>query len=355
MAKQAAKAQPVDRVREVREEVNKKMKETSLLFGSDPVLKLKAIPLGVTPLDDMLGGGLARGRFYLVVGRHAVGKTYFTQLAIKAVQQQGGVAAYIDAERCYNEEWFRKVGIDTDNLLVSQPGTGEKAFDVVLALARARVDLIVVDSLAAMVPTAEAEEGMDKIVVGGQARLINGGCRRLLDANTHSVVLFTNQTRVAIGGQRLGAGETFPGGVGQLFWAWGIVRVTREGWITEKSPKKGQDQQRVGFNMGFRTDKNKQAPPFQSCVIPFYFRTGHLELTAGLVDVAVDLSLIGGKPPHYEFEDQKFFGRARLIAWLDENEKVKTRLWAAVHDALEGTSASGAAADGVDQATSEDS
>jgi len=348
-----AEVKSTDRLREIRETVNKKRKKSVLLFGNDSSLKLKEIKLGVPPLDDMLGGGLARGRFYLVIGRYAVGKTYLTQLAIKAAQAANLTAAYIDAEKSYNEEWFSKVGINTAHLLVAQPGRGEDAFDIVLDLAREGVDLIVVDSLAAMVPTAEAEEDMEKIVVGGQARLINAGCRRLLDANTRSVILFTNQTRQSIGGQRLGAGETLPGGVGQQYWAWGIIRVTREGWITEKSPRKGEDQRRVGYNMGFRTEKNKQAPPFQHCAIPFYFKSGHLELTAGLVDVAVDLGLLKGRPPHYEFGDQKFFGRAKLIAWLDENEKVKAHLWDAVREALEGTTPAGAAADGDDETATE--
>lgn len=304
-------------------EVNKSLKANILKLGNDPDLRMQIVPTGIPPLDEVLGGGIPRGRFCLIVGNFSTGKTFFCQRVIKTAQDAGLTTAFIDTERAFNPDWFMATGVDLARLPVATPTTGEQAFDVLHTLVEKGIDLVVVDSLASMVPAAEIDEGMEKASVGAQARLINHGLRKLFSINTNSTVLLTNQVRENIGGIRLGAPESHPGGKGQDFWAWMIFRMKRKGWIMEQ---KGKSQVRTGFNMVFSITKSKQCSPYQEIEVPFHF-SGKLDLLAVKIDAAIECGLIEQKGASYRYGEEKWFGRQKMVDWFTENPSEEEKLW----------------------------
>lgn len=309
-------------------DINRSLKANILKMGNDPDLRLQLVPTGITPLDEVLGGGIPRGRFCLVVGNFSTGKTFFCQRAIKTAQDAGLTTAYIDTERAFNPEWFAATGVDLARLPVATPLTGEQAFDILHILVEKEFDLVVVDSLAAMVPMSEIEEGMEKQAVGAQARLINRGLRKLFSINSNSAVMLTNQVRSPIGSVYLT--ETHPGGKGQDFWAWLTIKMRRKGWIMES--KKGADTVRVGFNMVFAITKSKQCAPYQEVEVPFYF-TGKLDLLSALLDTAIERGIIDQRAASYTWGDEKFHGRKKVLAYLEENNDAVAVLQKEVRDA----------------------
>jgi len=311
-------------------DVNKALKANILRLGDDPDLRLQLVPTGIPPLDDVLGGGIPRGRFCLIVGNFSTGKTFFCQRVIKTAQDAGLTTAFIDAERAFNPEWFAATGVDLSRLTVATPLTGEQAFDVLHILVEKGIDLIVLDSIASVVPAAEIEEGMEKASVGAQARLVNHGLRKLFSINSNSAVLLTNQVRESIGGLRFGAPESHPGGKGQDFWAWLTFKMRRKGWIMES--KKGEDTVRVGFNMVFSITKSKQCSPYQEVEVPFYF-TGQLDLISALLDTAIERGVFTQVSASYTWGDKKFHGRKKVLAYLEENSDAADALQQEVRDA----------------------
>jgi recombination protein RecA len=311
-------------------EVNKSMKQTVMRIGNDPDLALQLVPTSIGPLDEVLGGGIPRGRYCLVIGNFSTGKTFFCQRTIRAAQARGMSTAYIDTERAYNPDWFATSGVDVTRLPVASPTTGEDAFDVLHKLVELGVDLVVVDSLAAMVPATEVEEGMSHATVGLQARLISQGLRKLFAVNKNSVVLLTNQIRPDISGARWGSPETVPGGKAQEYWAWLTFKMRRRGWIMNH--KEAKDQRRVGFNMVFEITKSKQCAPYQNIEVPFFF-TGKLDVLQTVVDSAIERKVIEQKGASYAYKEQKFVGRQKLIDYLTETEGAEDALWQEVQDA----------------------
>ncbi len=301
---------------------------TDLRWGSDDGLLLRLLPLGIPQLDRILGGGFAFNRITLIVGEYSAGKTVVAMQALAAAQRLDIPAVYIDVERTWESEWARALGVDPDNVLVSQPRTGEAAFDVCKALVRQEpAGVIVVDSLAAMTAADEIEDGktFDDKYIGNQARLINRGLRTLVSENTGWAIVVVNQTRTSIGGY--GDPTVLPGGKGQGFYAWQLLKVRRKAasWITEDGKAKGT---RLGFTMVIRLEKNKQGAPFQECELPFYF-TGQFDELAGVIGVAVDLGLLG-EPPRYTFEDQKWYGRPKMLDAFRDDDELFERLVTAI-------------------------
>lgn len=311
-------------------EINKSMKSTVMRLGNDPDLSLQLVPTGVAPLDEILGGGVPRGRYCLVVGNFSTGKTFFCQRVIRSAQEHGMSTAYIDTERAFNPAWFAASGVDVARLPVASPLTGEDAFDILHRIVKMGVDLVVVDSLAAMVPAAEAEETMAHASVGAQARLISQGLRKLFIVNKNSVVLLTNQLRPDISGIRFGSPETLPGGKAQQYWAWLTFKMRRRGWIMDR--KEAKDQQRVGFNMVFEITKSRQCAPYQNIEVPFLF-TGKLDVLQTVVDSAIERGVIEQKGAVYRYKEEKFVGRQKLIDWLTGREGAEEVLWKEVRDA----------------------
>lgn len=278
-----------------------------LKYGNDPSYVVQRIPTGIPDLDSILKGGIPRKRISILTGEHSAGKSFIVQILMKAALEQGLSVAYIDTERTYDPDWWREVGLDSEKILLSQPFTGEEACDIILALAQSGVDVIALDSLAAMVPTEEAAEGASQKFIGLQARLINKFMRMLLATPHNSAIVCTNQLRDLIGP---GPIDSMPGGWGQLFWSSLILRMKREGWIDE-------DGRHIGFNMRIICRKNKVGTPFGECTLPFLFR-GHFDFLSLLMDRAIEAGIIRQAGPYYYLPDQEkaVLGRAPILEAL---------------------------------------
>lgn len=299
-----------------------------LVFGDDPTALVTWLELGIPVIDDTLGGGVAYGRITEVIGTESSGKTLFALFAIKAAQADGKPVVFIDVERSWEPTWADAIGIDVSNVLVAQPRTGEKAFDVAHAIVRDNKNpgLLIIDSLAAMTAKAEVEDndnGMEQQFVGLHARMINRGLRTLNTENHGWAVIIINQIRENIG-VRYGNPETLPGGKGQRFVAWQIIRCRRAGWIEE-----GTSKERVGYQWRMVLEKNKQGAPFRECTVPFYF-TGAIDETASLLDVAIATEIVERRGAYYSFGDLKVQGKKGLRDAVSADEAVFEQIKAAI-------------------------
>lgn len=304
---------------EVSEDIAKKAKKRKikLLTGNDRKLVPYKVPFDIPALDKMLGGGIPLGRFTEIIGNSAVGKTFFTQLVMANFQRKGHQVAYVDVERRYDPVWFSNTGVDIDHLYVAQPSSGENALDTVIFLIEEKFGLVILDSVAALSPTAELEADMDTASIGAQARLFNRGLRKITEINSASddlsykgtAFLAINQLRAGIGGPYT-PHDSLPAGKGQQYFASILLRISRGGWIK-------QDEKRIGFDMIFRTDKNNLAEPYQECTIPFRF-SGVLDTFAGLFELALDLGIVSRKGPYFLYDGKQMLGKEGFI------EKIKT-------------------------------
>lgn len=283
-------------------------------LGSDPSLILQFIPTGIQKFDDMLGGGFVRGCTSLLYGDYSTGKTLLALMTIANVQRAGGLCAFIDAEQTFNPTWAEQVGVDTDQLLVSRPKTGEKTVDVVTALLKTNeINLMVIDSLAAMVPTAEAEDDTEKWNTGQQAKLITKGLRRILANNKDTCVICINHVRSNISVP----GDAIPGGRGQKQYTITMVKVSRKEWI-----KGGRNKtQRVGFVMRVELKKTKTSPPEQECSLPFHFDDGAIDILAVDIDYAIELGIIEQRTAIYRYDEETFKGKTALYDHISEDDK----------------------------------
>ena len=204
--------------------INKSLK-TNLTFGNADSLNIGRISTGMPAFDKILGGGLPRQSVTELFGRQSTGKTYIAQRAIATAQSNGLTCAFIDAEHSYEPEWAKLSGVDVDSLIVSRPDTGEKALDILLALCESHSDLVVLDSIAALLPTAEADGDMEQNSMALQARLLNKLFRKLPPSNQKTAVILIIQGRAGIGGYV--TRDALPGGRGQEFFSRIMVRFRR--------------------------------------------------------------------------------------------------------------------------------
>lgn len=300
--------------------VDELMAKGHLVKGDHESLRVERIPIGIPQLDEILNGGLPRRRISIFTGQYSGGKTLVAQLAMKQALALGLSVAYIDTEQTYEPVWWGQVGLPLDQIYVSQPATGEEAVDIVMALVGAKVDMVVVDSLAALVPSAEAEAEAKQRFIGLQAQLVNRFMRKLLAAKHNSVVVCTNQLRDSIGP---GPADPMPGGVGQGFFTSLIIRFQREGWID------GANGERVGFNMRLICRKSKVGRPFGECLLPFHFR-GEIDMMSLLLDQALEAGLARQVGPWYHLsfggKELKQQGRNAVLTALADD--------AALHELL---------------------
>lgn len=301
-------------------EIPKDLKQF-LCFGSDEKFETKLLPLGIPSLDAVLGGGLAMGQYVLVKGETTAGKTFFVQKVFAAAQAHGLSCYLVDLEKAYNPKWYEANGVDTSKLVIVRPPSGEKAFDVVLALIRANVGVVAIDSLAAVTPKAELDKSFEENTVGNAAKLINRLTRELPTEIKDTIFICTNQYRSTIG-ISYGDPHVLPGGAGQEYFAWHIVKVKRSGWITE-------GDERTGFNMEFIIEKNRQAPPWQKAKIAFSFAHG-LSILDSLIEMAVEGGILvargGGNFYWSDGERIPVRGRPELIALLAEDADLRKRI-----------------------------
>ncbi len=303
-----------DREREILDKLRGHIEDVTgavLLWGDDDELVLRKLALGIPQIDLMLDGGLAHGRMSELIGAYSTGKTILAYQALKAAIAAGLPAVYVDAERSWDAEWATTVGLDPAKVIVSQPRTGEKTWDVVHELVKTEPGgVLVLDSLAALVPTSVIDEPMEQQSMGKYAQMNNRGISETNTFNDHWVFLLINQLRESVG-VSFGSPEVLPGGKAQLYFGWQRIRCWRAGkFITEKIDGV---ERRIGYNMRLVLEKNKQGVPWKETTIPFMF-TGDFDELSGLVELAIELDVIEAQPPNYHFEGEKYWGRKRLLA-----------------------------------------
>ena len=277
-------------------------------YGDDPKLRKEVIPINVLDIDTILGGGFRKGRMVMVIGQESMGKTLFTQWVIKAFQDRGEICGLMDPEKTYDPEWFEKTGVIVEDLLIVQPESTEQAFDLACTWSENGVDLIVMDSLAALTPKARGESDLEKQeFMGLSARKMSDGINLFTNRNTDSLLVCTNQLRSKIG-VVYGSPDEIPGGKAQKYYSSYIIKIKRKGWI-----KEGDDK--VGYHMSVEAIKNKLAPPFQEVVIPFMY-SGVVDTVVGTVDLALDLDLIEGGRGFFKWKGEAIRGKARLVQFF---------------------------------------
>ncbi len=291
-------------------------------LGEASHLSVEVIPTGSLALDRALGvGGIPRGRVTEIYGPEASGKTTVCQHIVAESQKLGGVAAYIDMEHALDPSYAAKCGVDIDNLLISQPDTGEQALEITETLVRSgAIDVVVIDSVAALVPRSEIEGDMGDPTMGMQARLMSQALRKLSGAikQTNTAVVFTNQLRMKIG-VMFGNPETTTGGMALKFYASVRIDVRRT-----ESIKVGQEV--VGNRVRARVVKNKVAPPFKVAEFDIMYNEG-ISRVGGILDLGVETGLIEKRGSFYSYkEDRLGQGREKVKQYLIENPETAQEL-----------------------------
>ena len=300
-------------------------------FGKGSIMRLgdesirqqiPSIPTGSLELDIALGvGGIPRGRVVEIYGPESSGKTTLTLHIIAESQKNGGIAAFVDAEHALDPIYAKKLGVNTDDLLVSQPDTGEEALEIVEALVRSgAVDIIVVDSVAALVPKAEIDGDMGDAHMGLQARLMSQALRKLTGviSKSKTAVIFINQIRYKIG-VMFGSPETTTGGNALKFYA--SVRLDIRKIETLKS---GEDA--VGNRTRVKVVKNKVAPPFRQAEFDIMF-DGGISRSGGILDMGVKYDIIKKAGTWYSYADERIGqGRENVKKYLDENTAMRSEI-----------------------------
>jgi recombination protein RecA len=311
---------------------------------------MEVIPTGAIALDVALGiGGLPRGRVVEIYGPEGSGKTTLALHAVASAQKTGGIAAFIDAEHALDPDYAKKLGVDTDGLLVSQPDTGEQALEIADMLIRSgAIDVVVIDSVAALVPRAEIEGEMGDSHVGLQARLMSQALRKITGAlsQTKTTAIFINQLREKVG-VMFGSPETTSGGRALKFYASVRLDVRRI-----ETLKDGTEA--VGSRTRIKVVKNKCSPPFKVAECDIIFGTG-ISREGGLIDLGVEQSIVRKSGAWYTYEgDQLGQGKENSRNFLRDNpdlaneieKKIKEKLGIGPRIDAEATPAAGAGANG---------
>lgn len=310
-------------------------------FGDGSIMKLgeakrmevESIPSGCLSLDLALGiGGMPRGRIIEIFGPEASGKTTLAQHVIAELQKVGGIAAFVDAEHALDPEYATKIGVNIDELLISQPDTGEQALEIVETLVRSGgVDVIVVDSVAALVPRAEIEGEMGDSHMGLQARLMSQALRKLtgIISKTKTSLIFINQIRHKIG-IVFGNPETTTGGMALKFYSSVRVEVRRAAQIK-------QGDQIIGNRVKAKIVKNKVAPPFRFCEFDIMYNEG-ISLSGDLLDTGVIYKIINKSGNSYSYGETKLgVGRETAKRFLKDSPKLMEEIREKVMESSQAT------------------
>lgn len=300
------------------DQIEKQFGKGSIMrLGEAQKVDIETIPTGSISLDLALGGGIPKGRIIEIYGPESSGKTTVCLHAVSQVQKSGGTAAYVDAEHALDPAYARRIGVDTDNLLLSQPDSGEQALEVVETLVRSNaVDIIVVDSVAALVPQAEIEGEMGDAHMGLQARLMSQALRKLTGIinKTKCTVVFVNQLRMKIG-VMFGNPETTTGGNALKFYA--SVRMD----IRRISQIKSGDSV-IGNHCRIRVVKNKVAPPFREAEFDIMYNQG-ISREGDVIDLAVQHEVVGKSGAWFEYKGEKIAqGREAAKQYLKDHPKI---------------------------------
>ncbi len=335
----SAKEAPVVNVSEERskalklaiEKIEKDFGKGSIMkLGDKATVNVDAIPTGALSLDVALGiGGIPRGRIIEIYGPESSGKTTLAQHIVAECQKKGGIAAFVDAEHALDPEYARNLGVNVDDLLISQPDTGEQALDITEELVRSgAVDIVVVDSVAALVPKAEIEGTMEDQQMGLQARLMSKALRKLtgIIGKTNTTVIFINQLRMKIG-VMYGNPETTTGGNALKYYA--SVRME----IRRVEGLKGEDGD-IGNHVRVKVLKNKVAPPFRTAEFDIVFGKG-ISKIGNILDVAVNLEIVKKAGAWFSYKDEKLGqGREKAKEFLEQNPDILAEVETLVREKL---------------------
>jgi recombination protein RecA len=300
-------------------------------FGESKTMQVDAVPTGSLSLDIALGvKGVPRGRVIEVFGPEASGKTTLAQHIIAEVQKLGGIAAFIDAEHALDPDYARKIGVDVDNMLISQPDTGEQALEILETLVRSNaVDVVVVDSVAALVPKAEIEGEMGESHMGLQARLMSQALRKLtgIISKTKTVVIFINQIRQKIG-IVFGNPETTTGGNALKFYSSVRIEIRRAAQIK-------QGDKIIGNRVKVKIVKNKVSSPFRTTEFDIMYNEG-ISVAGDVIDTGVTHRVIQKSGNSYSFGGEKLgVGREKAKEFLRANPKLLKEIYNKVWEAVE--------------------
>ncbi|MEK7131985.1 MAG: recombinase RecA [Patescibacteria group bacterium] len=315
-----AAAQAIDQIKE-------RFGEGSIMrFGESKSTNVDAVSTGCLSIDLALGiFGVPRGRVIEIYGPESSGKTTLAQHIVAEVQKIGGIAAFIDAEHALDPDYARKIGVNVDELFISQPDTGEQALEIVETLVRSNaVDVIVIDSVAALTPKAEIEGEMGDSHMGLQARLMSQALRKLtaIVSKSGTIVIFINQIRMKIG-VMFGNPETTPGGNALKFYASVRIEIRRAAQIK-------QGERVIGNRVKVKVVKNKVAPPFRTAEFDIMYNEG-ISVAGDVLDLGVALSIIEKRGNSYAFQEEKMgVGRETAKAYLKEHPEFLAKVREAV-------------------------
>jgi recombination protein RecA len=309
-------------------------KGSAMKLGQRDILEIESISSGSLGLDIALGiGGLPRGRVIEIYGPESSGKTTLALHVIAEAQKAGGTAAFVDAEHALDPIYAKKLGVDTENLIVSQPDTGEQALEIVDTLVRSNaIDVLVIDSVAALVPRAEIEGEMGDSHVGLQARLMSQSLRKLTGSISRSrcIVIFINQLRMKIG-VMYGNPETTTGGNALKFYASVRLDIRRTGQIKDK-------EDIVGNTTRVKVVKNKVAPPFRQVEFDIMYGTG-ISKVGEILDLGVKAGLVEKSGAWFSYDSTRIGqGRENAKKFLNENPAMRDKLEASIRENAAGVS-----------------
>jgi len=314
------------------DQIKQKYGDNSIMrFGEARAMQVDAVSTGSISLDLALGvKGVPRGRVIEIFGPESSGKTTLAQHIIAEVQKLGGIAAFIDAEHALDPDYARKIGVDVDNLFISQPDTGEQALEILETLVRSNaVDVVVVDSVAALVPKAEIEGEMGDSHMGLQARLMSQALRKLtgIVSKSHTVVVFINQTRQKIG-VFFGNPETTTGGNALKFYSSVRIEVRRAAQIK-------QGDRVIGNRVKAKVVKNKVAAPFRTTEFDIMYNEG-ISVSGDLIDTGVAHKVINKSGNSYTYAGEKLgVGREKAKQYLRENPKLMQTIRDTIWEVIE--------------------
>lgn len=300
-------------------------------LGDARTLHVDSVSTGCLSLDIALGiKGVPKGRIIEIYGPESSGKTTLAQHIVAEVQKLGGIAAFVDAEHALDPDYASKIGININDLLISQPDHGEQALEIIETLVRSNaVDVIVLDSVAALVPKAEIEGDMGASHMGLQARLMSQALRKLtgIISKTNTVLIFINQTRMKIG-IVFGNPETTTGGMALKFYSSVRIEVRRAAQIK-------QAEKVIGNRVKAKIVKNKVAPPFRTCEFDIMYNEG-ISVSGDVLDNGVNFKVINKNGNTYAYKDEKLgVGREAAKKYLNENKKVMNQIKKQVWEIIE--------------------
>ncbi|MBT4856573.1 recombinase RecA [Candidatus Uhrbacteria bacterium] len=313
-------------------QIKERFGEGSIMrLGEAKAMKVESVSTGCLSMDLALGvGGVPRGRIIEIYGPESSGKTTLAQHIVAEVQQAGGVAAFVDAEHALDPDYAEKIGVNIQELFISQPDNGEQALEIVDTLVRSSaVDVIVVDSVAALTPKAEIEGDMGDHHVGRQARLMSQALRKLaaIVSKSNTTVIFINQIRMKIG-VMFGNPETTTGGNALKFYSSVRIEVRRSAQIK-------QQEKIIGNRVKAKIVKNKVAPPFRRCEFDIMYNEG-ISIAGDLIDLGVHTGVLDKKGNSYIFNEERLgVGRENAKKGLRSNKKLMKKLRKDIETAIE--------------------